>query len=267
MDEREKEVAGVEEEQPLAAEEEPVQEEDEFIDFFEEEQEEAPEEPEEKLPENAERAFARKLRKEREKFEQEKQQLRQQYESQHQQPPPQVDYGAEPPPALPKDQLRKLSDELGLTEEAANAMFQQQWYLNQQRDQFNRQQQELARMKEQSSKAQIFQAIEEHRQNNPHLPPANESELETIRQNHYRKTGQNLSYAAAYEKLVAYRAWTGELQRSQQAKAAQDIAKKGKASVQAGGGKRTPRPSIESMPLDKFQQMVERAKRGDFTKS
>ena len=75
--------------------------------------------------ESKEKAFAARLRKEREKIAQEtEERLRQEYEAKYQHiqqqqryiPPPQA------PPPLPRQQLEELADQLGVTIETANAM-------------------------------------------------------------------------------------------------------------------------------------------------
>ena len=220
--------------------------------------------------ESNEKAFAARLRKEREKIAQEtEERLRQEYEAKYQQiqqqqryiPPPQA------PPPLPRQQLEDLADQLGVTIETANAMYHQQWLINQQNEAIRRQEEYLRRMADNTSKSEALKAIEQRRKVNPNLPEPDETRLQQIRQEYKGKYGYDLPWEEAYEKLIAQEAISGNLTRTAQQKVINDITARGRKTVQAGKGGRAKKPSIEDMSKDDFEALVEQAKAGKFKRT
>ncbi len=220
--------------------------------------------------ESKEKAFAARLRKEREKIAQEtEERLRQEYEAKYQQiqqqqryiPPPQA------PPPLPRQQLEDLADQLGVTIETANAMYHQQWLINQQNEAIRRQEEYLRRMADNTSKSEALKAIEQRRKGNPNLPEPDETRLQQIRKEYKRKYGYDLPWEEAYEKLIAQEAISGNLTRTAQQKVINDITARGRKTVQAGKGGRAKKPSIEDMSKDDFEALVEQAKAGKFKRT
>lgn len=220
--------------------------------------------------ESNEKAFAARLRKEREKIAQEtEERLRQEYEAKYQQiqqqqryiPPPQT------PPPLPRQQLEDLADQLGVTIETANAMYHQQWLINQQNEAIRRQEEYLRRMADNTSKSEALKAIEQRRKVNPNLPEPDETRLQQIRQEYKGKYGYDLPWEEAYEKLVAQEAISGNLTRTAQQRVINDITARGRKTVQAGKGGRAKKPSIEDMSKDDFEALVEQAKAGKFKRT
>jgi hypothetical protein len=225
--------------------------------------------------ESKEKAFAARLRKEREKIAQEtEERLRQEYEAKYQQiqqqqqtqqqryiPPSQT------PPPLPRQQLEDLADQLGVTIETANAMYHQQWLINQQNEAIRRQEEYLLRMADSTSKSEALKAIEQRRKGNPNLPEPDETRLQQIRQEYKGKYGYDLPWEEAYEKLIAQEAISGNLTRTAQQKVINDITARGRKTVQAGKGGRAKKPSIEDMSKDDFEALVEQAKAGKFKRT
>lgn len=225
--------------------------------------------------ESNEKAFAARLRKEREKIAQEtEERLRQEYEAKYQQiqqqqqtqqqryiPPSQT------PPPLPRQQLEDLADQLGVTIETANAMYHQQWLINQQNEAIRRQEEYLRRMADNTSKSEALKAIEQRRRGNPNLPEPDEARMLQIRQEYKGKYGYDLPWEEAYEKLVAQEAISGNLTRTAQQKVINDITARGRKTVQAGKGGRAKKPSIEDMSKDDFEALVEQAKAGKFKRT
>lgn len=225
--------------------------------------------------ESNEKAFAARLRKEREKIAQEtEERLRQEYEAKYQQiqqqqqtqqqryiPPSQT------PPPLPRQQLEDLADQLGVTIETANAMYHQQWLINQQNEAIRRQEEYLRRMADNTSKSEALKAIEQRRKVNPNLPEPDETRLQQIRKEYKRKYGYDLPWEEAYEKLIAQEAISGNLTRTAQQKVINDITARGRKTVQAGKGGRAKKPSIEDMSKDDFEALVEQAKAGKFKRT
>lgn len=224
--------------------------------------------------ESTEKAFAARLRKEREKIAREtEERLRQEYEAKYQQIqqqqqtqqqqyiPPQA------PPPLPRQQLEDLADQLGVTIETANAMYHQQWLINQQNEAIRRQEEYLRRMADNTSKSEALKAIEQRRKVNPNLPEPDETRLQQIRQEYKGKYGYDLPWEEAYEKLVAQEAISGNLTRTAQQRVINDITARGRKTVQAGKGGRAKKPSIEDMSKEDFEALVEQAKAGKFKRT
>jgi hypothetical protein len=204
-----------------------------------------------------EKAFAARLRKEREKIAQEiEERLRQEYEAKQQQ----QQYTPPQPPPLPRQQLEDLADQLGVTIETANAMYHQQWLINKQNEAISRQEEYLRR-------SEALKAIEQRRKGNPNLPEPDETRLQQIRKEYKRKYGYDLPWEEAYEKLIAQEAISGNLTRTAQQKVINDITARGRKTVQAGKGGRAKKPSIEDMSKDDFEALVEQAKAGKFKRT
>lgn len=228
--------------------------------------------------ESTEKAFAARLRKEREKIAQEtEERIRQEYETRYgqQQPPqpqpqlqsqPQQSFQSHPPP-LPRQQLEELSDQLGVTIETANAMYHQQWLINQQNEAIRRQEEYLRHMSDSTAKNEALKGIEQRRRANPHLPEPDEARLLQIRTEYKGKYGHDLPWEEAYEKLIAQEAISGNLTRTAQQKVINDITSRGKKTVQAGKGGAAKKPSIEDLSKDEFEALVQRAKAGEFKRS
>lgn len=217
--------------------------------------------------ESTEKAFAARLRKEREKIAQEtEERLRQEYEAKYQQIQQQQYIPPQPPP-LPRQQLEDLADQLGVTIETANAMYHQQWLINQQNEAIRRQEEYLRRMADNTSKSEALKAIEQRRKGNPNLPEPDETRLQQIRKEYKRKYGYDLPWEEAYEKLIAQEAISGNLTRTAQQKVINDITARGRKTVQAGKGGRAKKPSIEDMSKDDFEALVEQAKAGKFKRT
>ncbi len=223
--------------------------------------------------ESTEKAFAARLRKEREKIAQEtEERLRQEYEAkygQQQQQQPQQQYTPPPqaPPPLPRQELESLADQLGVTIETANAMYHQQWLINQQNEAIRQQSEAISRMADNTSKSEALKAIEQRRRGNPNLPEPDEARMSQIRQEYKGKYGYDLPWEEAYEKLVAQEAISGNLTRTAQQRVINDITARGRKTVQAGKGGRAKKPSIEDMSKDDFEALVEQAKAGKFKRT
>jgi hypothetical protein len=221
---------------------------------------------------STEKAFAARLRKEREKIAREtEERLRQEYEARYRQQPqpqPQPYYPTQQaPPPLTKQQLEELADQLGVTVETATAMYHQQWLINQQNEAIRWQGEHLRLMADSTSKVEALKAIEQRRKNNPNLPEPDEARLQQIRQEYKNRYGYDLPWEEAYEKLVAQEAISGNLTRTAQQKVINDITARGRKTVQAGKGGRAKKPSIEDMSKEDFEALVEQAKAGKFKRS
>lgn len=226
--------------------------------------------------ESTEKAFAARLRQEKErvaqeieervrqeyeaKYRQQQQQQQQQHQQQHS-PPSQA------PPLLPRQELESLAEQLGVTIETANAMYNQQWLINQQNEAIKRQDVYLRRMADTTSRVEAMKIVEQRRRSNPNLPEADEARMGQIRKDYRERYGYDLPWEEAYEKLVAQEAMSGNLTRTAQQKVINNITARSKKTVQAGKAGVAKRPSIEDMSKDEFEALVEQAKAGKFKRS
>lgn len=216
--------------------------------------------------ERTEQAFAKRLAAEREKIRHEMEEEYQSKNVQQQNTPPPVT-PAQPPP-LPKEQLDKLSYELGLSEEAVQVLYHQQHQLNLQNELVRNQASYIASLEDNSTKSQAKAEIEKQRAANPMLPEFDEQKVSQIRSDYRAKHGKAMPWKDAYKQLVAEEAISGNLLRSVEQKTVQQVAKRGTKTVQAvKGGGASSRPGIEDLSLDDFNKLVEKAKAGKFKKS
>ena len=224
--------------------------------------------------ESTERAFAARLKQKEQKLTEEIEgRLRQEYEAKYrpqQQPQPQQQQYYPPqaqPPPLPRQQLEELADQLGVTAETANAMYHQQWLINQQNEAIRRQDEYLRRMSDNSARNDMLKSIERRRKDNPHLPEPDEGRLAKIRQDHLSRYGHALPWEEAYEKMVAQEAISGNLARTAQQRVINNITSRGTKTVQAGKSGRATKPSIDDLSGDEFERLIADAKAGKFKRS
>lgn len=285
----EEQLTGVEEQVPAAGEQQETEEEDIFG-FEEESGEEDPdaagqEEAEEEgfQEEVTEKAFAARLKKEREKIAQEtEERLRREYEAKYTRQQPQQQTGQQQvqqsqsprptaPPPLPREQLDSLADQLGVTTETAYAMYVQQWNIENTKQDNAQLKQYLQQMQQQQqderTKGEAKTAIEQRRKSNPSLPGFDDTRLQQIRSEFQKKHGYALPWEAAYNQYVAEEVLSGNLTRTAQQKVINDITSRSKKTVQAGKGGQAKRPSIEDMSKEEFDALVEQAKAGKFKRS
>lgn len=218
------------------------------------------------------KAFAAKLTKERERIEREtEERLRKEYEARYaqQQPtkPTEQQYKGDAPPPLPREHLEKLADDIGVTPEAANAMYYQQWRLNKQDEQYKETQEYLRSMRDKSAKLEALQVLEKKRAKNPGLPEVNEKRLQEVREDYRKRTGYELPWEDAYDKLVAQEAMSGKFQRQTEQETIGKITSRNKATIQAGKGGHAKKPDIWDMPAEEWNKLVEEAKAGKYKKS
>ena len=218
---------------------------------------------------STEKAFAARLAKEREKIAKETEdRLRQEYEARMaQQAQPQQHIGGDQPPPLSGEQLDSLADTLGVTREAAWAMYQQQWLINQQSDAIRRQDEYVRRIEQGASKIEALKTIEQRRKKNPYLPEPDEKVLADIRKDYKIRTGFDLPWEDAYDKLVARETESGAISRRAEQETIGKIAARNKATIQAGKGGQAKKPSIDDLSPDEFNKLVEDAKKGKYKKS
>ncbi len=278
----EKDLTGVEEQAPDAGgQEESFEEEDIFGSYEETDEDTADNEGEEETtePEDEDdakvdpKAFAAKLSKERERIEREtEERLRREFEAklkpqQTQSQSNEPQYKGDAPPPLRREDLDKLADDLGTTPETANAMYHQQWLLNKQAEETRRTREYLETMRDNNSKFEALRNLEKQRSSNPGLPEVDEQKLQQIRDDYRKQTGYSLPWEDAYEKLIAKEVMSGSLKRKAEQETIGKITARNKATIQAGKGGQAKRPSIDELPSDEFNRLVEEAKLGKYKKS
>jgi hypothetical protein len=222
-----------------------------------------------------EKAFAKRLAAEREKIRRE---LEEQYQ---QQQPQQGGYLGQQqsypqgyqqiqqsgPPPLPQEQLENLADQLGVTTEAAYAMYHQQWLIEQQNQAIQQQRQETLRLADERAKIAAKNRAEAQRKKNPNLPEFDESKLTKLRTEYQKRTGLTLPWDDVYQLHVANEAMSGNLSRAVEQAAIANITSRNKTNIQAGRGGTAKKPSIEDLPKEQFEKLVEQAKQGKFKRS
>jgi len=116
-----------------------------------------------------------------------------------------------------------------------------------------------------SEKAQAQQYVREITRNNPALPAWDEKKLAEYRNAYYRAYGQALPWREAYRQYVADTAMSGDLVRQTQQQTIQKIKARDQATVRITAPS-TKKPTIEDLPKDQFEKLVEMAKSGLLTK-
>jgi len=229
----------------------------------EEETEEEGDEPEEEEFEDkkVEEAFAKRLAaKEKQIEERLRTQLREELSRQSTQTQQQ-----QPRPSM-KEQVDKLAEDLAITPEAAQVMYQQQLMLNQLYSRLEQTDNLLEESKDTTTKSQAKLEIETQRQENPLLPEFDEDRLTEIRSK-YKKSGITLPWKEAYNLLVAEEAMSGKFNRKVQQETLKKVGKRQKKTVKAKTATPTRKPSLDDLSEEQLERMIERAKAGEFKKS
>ena len=238
------------------------------------EEEEGDDEEEEKVDP---KAFAKKLKKDRQKLKDEVlQELKEEgivpkdiksTPETQQQPQPQ-----QRRPSVSREQIDRIADQLSITPELARVLVDQQTALDQQSSYIRRLEGQLQDVDENSTKGEVKLGIEEERKEKPYLPEWNEKEISKIRKEYRDNHGGTLSWRDAYEKYVAKETMSGNLPSNLTRKAEQDTLKnvkrrKGSSIKSSGTKKKAKKPSYADMSQEEFERHIKEAKSGKFTKS
>ncbi len=240
-----------------------------------EEEEEGEEEEEERVDP---KAFAKKLKKDRQKLKEEVlQELKEEgivprdakstpeTQQQPQQP-------AQQRPRVSREQIDRIADQLSITPELARVLVDQQTALDQQSNYIRRLEGQLQDVGENSTKGEVKLEIEEERKEKPYLPEWNEKEISKIRKEYRDSYGVTLPWRDAYEKYVAKETMSGNLPSNLTRKAEQETLKnvsrrKGSSIKSSGTKKKAKKPSYADMSQEEFERHVKEAKSGKLTKS
>ena len=235
----------------------------------------------EELPPEAEKAFARRLAAKEEQIRKEYDQKysAQQHPQRQQQgvpgpgdqkvgpPPRQQQQAPQQQPALSKEQIDKLAEDLALTPEAVNVLYNQQMAISQQDSRIREQQEYLENLRDESTKAETRTEIEAQRKENPSLPEFDEERVKEMRKQYKDQYGVNLPWKEAYRQLVAEEAMTGNLSRNVQQQTIQQVADRGGVNTQIGkGGKSASKPDLWDLSSDQFSKVKEQALQGKLKK-
>ena len=241
---------GVEEEEAVAGPEE-----DEFED---EEQDES-----EEFEAPVEKAFAKRLAaKERQLEERIRQQVMDEIRQQ-----PQPQYQQYTAPVNVKEQIDKLADELALTPEAVQVIYQQQLMLNRQAEAIRRTEETLNQNQDNMTRSEAKAEIEAQRRNNPMLPEFDETALGRIRDTYRKQYGVSLPWKSAYQQFLAEEAMSGNLGRRVQQDTLKKVVGRNKKTAKVKGSQPAKKPSIDSMSDEQFERMLAAAKSGKLKKS
>ena len=257
---------------------------DDLPDAEEEEQdgEEIEEDPEEDLEEDLEeeeefddktsKAFAKRLAAKEAQIEARlRDQITRDIQSQQQSSPYQQPQYQQPRQTAPqvsmKEQIDKLADELAMTPEAVQILYQQQLMINQQAQQIQEARQMFQEDRDTTSRSQAKLDIEKQRKINPWLPEFSEGRLSDIRKQYQQQTGVTLPWKDAYKQLIAEEALSGNLNRSVQQDTLKKVSKRNKKSVKVKTSQPVKKTNLDDLTDEEFEKLIQRAKDGDFKKS
>lgn len=197
---------------------------------------------EDTLTPEQELAFKKRLEREQAKMEE---RLRAEYEEKYapirQQTPEQA-----------QNAVRQVADELGITDEAARVLINQQLAVNQ--------------MKDNLTKSETKAEIAALRASKPWLPEWDDGKLQKIRADYQREHGFSLPWKAAYQQLVADAAINGLITQAVEQRTLQNVTGRNAATLQAGKGRAANPPDYWSMPQEEFEKLKDRVRAGETLK-
>lgn len=166
-----------------------------------------------------------------------------------------------------KEQVEKLADQLAITPEAAQVMYNQQLMINQLYGHIQKTEDSLAESQDVTTKSQAKLDVETKRAANPLLPEFDEARLTAIRKQYQKSYGVNLPWQEAYNFLVAEEAMSGKFNRKVQQETLKNVGKRQKKTVKVKTATSAKKPTLDALSDEQFERMVERAKAGEFKKS
>lgn len=155
-------------------------------------------------------------------------------------------------PEQAQNAVRQVADELGITDEAARVLINQQLAVNQMRDNL--------------TKTEAKAEINALRANKPWLPDWDDTRLQKIRNDYQREHGFSLPWKAAYQQLVAESAINGQIVQAVEQKTLQNVTGRNAATLQAGKGRAANPPDYWNMPQDEFEKLKDRVRAGETVK-
>jgi hypothetical protein len=223
---------------------------------------EAEEKPKEvKLPEDASKAFATKLAAEKDKMRDEiRSEIMQEIER-TKNTPEQQRQGAPAYQGLSEEEIEKLADDLDASPKLVRVVYEQQMRINQQ-EEINRKMTAQVRDRSEYESAKTF--AQEMVAKNETMPVFDDKVLHNYRMKYYQEhAGATLPWKEAYKMLVADTVMSGDLTREAQQAAIEQIKERDKTTV----GLKSPaaqKPTIDDLPSDQFNKLVEEAKSGKY---
>lgn len=208
------------------------------------------------VEDRVEKAFAKRLAQEREKIRRELEEEfnRRFAQMSYQQTIPQQTTPQQTTPSL-EEQANELAEQLMITPEAAKRLLQQQQQLQELATQFYI-------MQDNSEKIRAQQAVEERRKTNPYLPLFDERKVASYRLRYYNRYGIMPSWEDAYDYYVADAVKSGELLRTAEQMAVQQITGRNRVNTQVGRGSQPQKRDIWALSDEEFEKLKEIAKQG-----
>lgn len=229
----------------------------------------APEEPKQKddageLPEDASKAFAKKLKEEKEKMEQEiRAKIVAELEQRTQTTAQQQGQGAGQFRPMTQEELEKLAEDLETSPKVVSILYQQQQLINQYSDVQKREAQKSADRSEYNAAVAFARKL---REENSSMPDWDDESVHTYRMNHYKEYGRTLPWKEAYKMMIADKVMTGNIARETQQETIRKIQERENADVnlKAPGSKAM---TIDDLTPEQFAKMKEDALAGKYKRS
>lgn len=216
------------------------------------------------LPEDASKAFAKKLNAEREKIrEEERQKIQEEIRQRTETTQQEQQQGAPQHRQMPQEEIERLAEQYEVSVPFMQFMINQQQQ-NQQLQQKLRERD--MRDRERSEYLQAKEFANELKGQNSSLPDWDDKQLDTYRKQYYKRYGAILPWKEAYQMSIADAVTSGELTRQTQQDTIKNIQEREEQSTNI----KSPSPkrmTIMDLPKDQFDKMVEDAKLGKYKRS
>lgn len=216
------------------------------------------------LPEDASKAFAKKLNAEREKIrEEERQKIQEEIRQRTETTQQEQQQGAPQHRQMPQEEIERLAEQYEVSVPFMQFMINQQQQ-NQQLQQKLRERD--MRDRERSEYLQAKEFANELKGQNSSLPDWDDKQLDTYRKQYYKRYGAILPWKEAYQMSIADAVTSGELTRQTQQDTIKNIQEREEQSTNI----KSPSPkrmTIMDLPKDRFDKMVEDAKLGKYKRS
>jgi len=216
------------------------------------------------LPEDASKAFAKKLNAEREKIrEEERQKIQEEIRQRTETTQQEQQQGAPQHRQMPQEEIERLAEQYEVSVPFMQFMINQQQQ-NQQLQQKLRERD--MRDRERSEYLQAKEFANELKGQNSSLPDWDDQQLDAYRKQYYKRYGAILPWKEAYQMSIADAVTSGELTRQTQQDTIKNIQEREEQSTNI----KSPSPkrmTIMDLPKDQFDKMVEDAKLGKYKRS
>jgi len=256
------ETSGVEESLPVAGVEESESIDYEKLLFSDDEPGVEEESAADSLPEEAEKAFAKRLKAEREKIERE---VREQITAETKNVQTENVYQQSPTTFKPLsgEELEAMAEKLGATPELVNIIYNQ--------EQMNRQLHEHMRKREkiEQERREYDQAVayaKALKEKHPTVPEWNDDMVHKYRMQFYRDYGRTIPWREAYKAVITDSVLTGDMERNTEQEVLRKVTERDSANVTISKPQQKKLGMWDLTP-SQFAEVKERALEGKFKKS